>query len=312
MQSIGITLFYVAIGLIGILLITLGAIWKKREKQKMFISTSNYIKKEKVNKDKFFDLDKYLDSVWFVVDMEKDMYPIVQTSAYKITPRTITKARLLMILLSILFCILLKNIFILLPISIMLYQIPFALVKRKATKREIIFGEQLLDNFQMFVTDFTSTKNVQETVYNMSKKTMEPLKTEWTLLNANLSSGVSPEHSFVTFADRTGNKWARIFAQIMISYYNTGTSFTEQLMSLTEKMTNEKIVLQENRTEISSMVTLNIVLNACVPVVYIFNKLVQPETAAVFTDTTSGRFIILGVTLACMLSLYLAKKIAEW
>ena len=69
MQSIGITLFYVAIGLIGILLITLGAIWKKREKQKMFISTSNYIKKEKVNKDKFFDLDKYLDSVWFVVDM---------------------------------------------------------------------------------------------------------------------------------------------------------------------------------------------------------------------------------------------------
>lgn len=60
------------------------------------------------------------------------------------------------------------------------------------------------------------------------------------------------------------------------------------------------------------MVTLNIVLNICVPIVYIFNKIVQPETAAVFTDTTAGRFIILGVTLACMLSLFLAKKIAEW
>ena len=98
----------------------------------------------------------------------------------------------------------------------------------------------------------------------------------------------------------------------MISYYNTGTSFTEQLMSLTEKMTNEKIAIQENQTEISSMIILNVVLNICVPIVYIFNRIVQPEAAAVFTDTTSGRFIILGVTFACMASLFLAKKIADW
>lgn len=312
MQSLGLLFFYVTLILIGILFLIMSAAFKKKEKTKMVIANPIAIKKEVVKKKKIFDFDAFLDKRWFIVDMEKNMIPIVKASALKITPRQITKARLWMIIIACAFSALLKNIFIVIPVAIMLYQIPFALVKRKANKREIIFSEQLLDNFQMFVTDFVSTKNVQETVYNMTKKASEPLKTEWILLNASLSSGLNPEQSFVSFADRTGSKWARIFAQIMISYYNTGTNFTEQLMSLTEKMTNEKISVQENRTEISSMLTLNIVLNICVPIVYIVNRIVQPETAAIFTDTTSGRLIILGVTFACMASLWLAKKIAEW
>lgn len=311
MQSLGILLFYLSLVVIGILLVIMGNTISKKEKTRMFIEASA-IKKEKTKKKKLLDLDAWLDKQWFIESAEKDMESVIQTSALKITPRTITKARLWMLVFSCLFCMLLKNVFILIPVAIMLYQIPLSLVKSRAKKREQIFGEQLLENFQMFVTDFTSTKNVQQTVYNMSKKTSEPLKSEWTLLNANLSSGVTPEQSFVAFADRTGSKWARIFAQIMISYYNTGTSFTEQLMSLTEKMTNEKIAIQENQTEISSMIILNTVLNICVPVVYIFNRIVQPETAAIFTDTTSGRFIILGVTMACMSSLWLARKIADW
>lgn len=311
MQSLGILFFYISLIMIGILLIIMGVVFSKKQKTKIII-TNSFVKKDKTKKRKFFSLDKFLDKIWFISDMEKDMEPIIKTSALKITPRTVTKARLIMLICSILFSLALKNVFIVIPVSIMMYQIPYGLVRKRSKKRETIFGEQLLDNFQMFVTDFTSTKNVQESVYNMSKKSIEPLKSEWTLLNASLSSGVSPEKSFVQFADRTGSKWARIFAQVMISYYRTGTSFTEQLMSLTEKMTNEKIVLQENQTEISSMITLNIVLNICVPIVYIFNRIVQPETAAVYTNTTVGRFIVLFVTLACMLSLWLSKKIAEW
>ena len=313
MQSIPIIVFYVLIALMGVTLILVGHFVNKWNKSKMTTASNTInVKKKIVKKEKRLDFDKFLDKFWFVIDAEKRITPTIKISTLPITARTITKARIWMVIIAIIFSLLLKNAFIVIPISIMLYQIPFSLVKRKANKREAIFGEQLLENFQMFVTDFTSTRNVQETVYNMSKKSKEPLRSEWTLLNANLSSGVSPEQSFVTFADRIGNKWARIFAQIMISYYNTGTSFSEQLMSLTTKMTDEKVAIQENQTEISSMRTLVVILNLCVPVCYIFNRIVQPDTAKIFTDTTSGRMIIFAITLMCMLSLWLSKKIAEW
>ena len=302
--------FYALIVLIGILLIIAGHTMNRKRKREIKVAVKQGVRKKTEKERSRFD--KFLDRRWMVTDSEKSMEQAVLASGLPITPRTVTKQRLGAVAGAVLFSALLKNTYIVVPLAIMLWQIPFGLVKRRALKRETVFGEQLLDNFQMFVTDFASTNSVQTSVFNMTKKSVEPLRTEWELLSRNLSSGRPPKECFVTFADRTASKWSRIFAQIMISYYKTGTPFTEQLMSLTGKMSDEKITLQENQTEISSMVTLNVILNAIVPVVYIVNRIAQPDAAGTFTNTTSGRLIIFAVTMACMLSLWLGKKIAEW
>ena len=310
MPSLGITLSYLAVFLIGFFILILGHQISKYDKKKIFVSSVNSVKKEK--KEKKYTFDKFLDKIWFITNLEKRDKRMVMTSGYDITPRDLTKYRLFAILGGFIISLFLNNVLIIVPLCIMTYLIPGSIVKRKAIKRSIIFENQLLDNFQLFVTDFTSTRNVQTSVYNMTKKSIRPLRDEWELLSRSLNSGIAFDKCFVTFADRVGSKWARIFAQIMISYYNQGNDFTEQLMSLTTKMTNEKIRLQENRTEISSMQTLNLVMNIAVPIVYVINKIMQPEASAAFSDTFQGRIIVFAITICCGLSLYLGKKIAEW
>lgn len=309
MPSLGLTISYLVFFLIGLFVMLFGIQLSKYGKKKIYVSSVSTVKKEKKKTSKF---DTFLDKNWIITNSEKNMQRKIITSGLPITVRQLTKIRLLFILAGFLFSLLMNNILVAIPMCIMFYIIPGYIVNRKAKKREMIFEGQLLDNFQIFVTDFISTRNVQNSIYNMTKKSIEPLKSEWELLSRNVNSGIPFDKCFVAFADRTGSKWSRIFAQIMISYYNQGNDFTEQLMSLTAKMTDEKIRKQENQTEISSMVTLNIVMNIAVPIVYILNQIMQPEASAAFSTTVQGRLIILAITICCGLSLWLGHKIAEW
>lgn len=311
MPSLGLTISYVVFFLLGLFILILGVLITKADKKKIYVSTTNAVKKEKKNKKKNF-FDRLLDSLWFVANKEKEWKPRIVMSGYHLTVRQFTKIRIVCILIGVAISLFLNNILVMIPMCIILYVTPGYFVNRRAKKREMKFETQLLDNFQIFVTDFVSTKNVQMAVFNMTKKSIEPLKTEWEILSRSLNSGIPFDTAFVNFADRTGSKWSRIFAQIMISYYNQGNDFTEQLMALTGKMNDEKIMIQTNQTEISSMVTLNIIMNISVPIVYIFNKIMQPEASAAFSDTLQGRIIILLITCTCGLSLYLCHKLQEW
>jgi len=130
-------------------------------------------------------------------------------------------------------------------------------------------------------------------------------------LARKLNSGEPVEECFVEFAERTQNKWTLIFAQLMITYFRNGGDFTEQLLNITKNITNEKILDQTNTTELSSMRLINIAMNALVPVVYISNRILNPQDAKVFVDTEIGRIIIFGVVIACCVSLYIGKKVTQ-
>jgi len=83
------------------------------------------------------------------------------------------------------------------------------------------------------------------------------------------------------------------------------------LLNITKNITNEKILDQTNTTELSSMRLINIAMNALVPVVYISNRILNPQDAKVFVDTEIGRIIIFGVVIACCVSLYIGKKVTQ-
>lgn len=306
----GLILAYSVFFLLGVSIISLGVVLNKTTKKKIVTTSANRVKKEKQNKKDF--LDRRLDKSWLVQEKEKEWAPIIKISGLHITVRQFTKIKLALILLAIILSILMNNVFVIVPMCIIFSIVPNYIVKKKAKKRKARFEKQLLENFQTFVTDFSSTRNVQTTVFNMTKKSVSPLKEEWEVLSRSLNSGIPFDVCFVDFANRTGSKWTRIFAQIMISYYNQGNDFSEQLMSLTTKMNTEKIIAQENDTEISTLVTLNMVMNLAVPIIYIINKFLQPEASAAFSNTVQGRMVVLIITITCGLSLWLAHKLEEW
>jgi len=197
------------------------------------------------------------------------------------------------------------------PTCLICASLPVTYVEMKVNKKIKLFNDQVLEAFQFFITDYTTTKSVQKAIVNICPKLKYPLRREFELLARKLNSGADVEESFLNFAERTQNKWITIFCQMMITYFRNGGDFTPHLLSITQNITNEKILSEQNNTELSSLRWINIMMNALVPVAYISNRFINPQNARVFIDTPTGKILIFVVVMGCLISLYLGKKISD-
>lgn len=292
--------------LLGVFFIFYGLYLKKIQNKNSILSSVN-------NSRNFYKgfIDNVLDKIPFLVKEEEKTNKYMITISDKINVRTFTKIKLFGILLSFGIAIYFKNLLSFVPLVMIFWNLPNFLFEFIANKRMRHFEDQFIDALQIFITDFTTIKSVRKSLTNITPQLKNPLKEEFERLNRELNSGESIEKSFVSFAERTKNKWVLVFSQLMITYFRIGGDITEQVMNITKRINAEKINDEENTTELSMLRMLNIVLNMLVPVIYGISMWLNPEDTAVFINTAQGQLVILAVLCSCVLSLWIGKKITQ-
>ncbi len=294
--------------LLGVAFIVYGYLGSVQEKRKTILAR---LKRNKFSRKKEGKLDQLLNTIPSIVDTEKRLDTQLSILDVNYSARTFTKLKILAAICGVLLAIYLKNPLVVIPLAVIFVNIPTTFIEFKVNKKLKLFNDQVLEAFQLFISDYTTTKSVQKTIVAICPKLKYPLRKEFERLGRMLNSGATAEESFTEFARRTQNKWTMIFAQMMITYFRNGGDFTPHLMNITRSITSEKILDEQNTTELSSIRLVNICMNILVPIAYITNKFLNPEHARVFTDTPTGRVIIFGVVISSAVSLYLGKKITE-
>lgn len=291
--------------ILGILFILFGIVGDILRKKKNILIIPE--KRSATDKDL---LDRILDRIDFVVKREEEIDKKIAILDAN-DARTLTKFELLGMFIGILISIYLRNVLVVVPLTILCTNIPFACIEARINRKLKQLNDQVLEAFQLFITEYTTTRSVQKTITEICPKLKYPLRKEFELLARKLNSGVSIEEAFLSFAERTQNKWIMVFSQLMITYFRNGGDFIPHLLNITEYITSEKILAEQNITELSSLRWLNIGMNILVPIAYISNMFINPENARVFIETPQGRILMFFIVMSSMLSLYLGKKITR-
>lgn len=299
-----LTLVYILLLLLGACLITLAVLLQKEDKKKNVLQS--FIKDKRVTNDA---IDRILDSISYVHKFETHIQRKINILDKDITPRKITKRMLMSVLLCIIFGIYIKNSLAIIPLILIGYNLPMVMLDIQIKKKRRLLEEQLGDAIKMFVTEFTTNKSFIVALNNIMKDVKAPLKHEFARLLRKLNSGEPYAECLMDFAYRLDNKWAYIFAKLIINYLDKGVDFVDHLIRVTEAITEEKIKYKENATELTAMKTTNLVLNAAIPVVYVVNTQINKEQSRVFTDTPTGRIIMLCVIVGTFISLMLGLKL---
>lgn len=297
---------YIVFLLLGVLLIAYSLVGRSIERRKTIISRRGANKTQTIR-----FLDQWLGKNEFIKKQEEKFSKQVAVLDMEYDARKYTKLKILSALIGIAISAYLRNFFVAIPLALIGISVPTAFIEMKIKKRVSLFNDQILEAFQIFLTEYTTTRSVHKTIVDICPKLKNPLRKEFERLGRKLNSGEPIEECFIEFAERTQNKWTLIFAQMMITYFRNGGDFTEQLLNITKSITNEKILDETNSTELSSMRLINIAMNALVPIAYISNKFINPQDAKVFVETGIGKTIMFCVVIACSISLYIGKKITD-
>jgi Flp pilus assembly protein TadB len=293
--------------LLGILMVVFGLLKERTDRKKSVLGD---LLKESRGERKGI-IDKVLDRIPYIVEREKKLDAQISVLNVKYKARMFTYLELLGVVTALVISIYLRNWFILIPMVVIGFIVPVSFVEIKIKKKFKLFDDQILEAFQLFITEYTTTGNVQKTIANISPNIKYPLRNEFERLGRKLNSGEPVENCFMDFARRTNNRWTMVFAQMMITYFRTGGDFIPHLYSITESINNEKILAEQNSTELSSLRIVNMVLNALVPVAFVISRVINPEDTEVFTTTFAGKAIIFGVVVGCLISLVVGKKITD-
>lgn len=303
--SVPENLLVVLLIVLGILMVAFGILRHRQYRSKSILSK---LTKKKV---KIGLIDSILDRIEFIRKREEKLDFMLSVLDSKYTARTYTKMELVSIMIALLVSFYMKNWLIVGPMIIIGAMLPTFFIEIKVKKKQKLFNDQILEAFQMFITEYTTTKSVQKTIMAVSEKIKYPLKREFERLGRKLNSGEPYEECFMDFARRTQNRWTMVFAQMMITYFRNGGDFVPHLYQITENINDEKILAEQNTTELSSLRLINIILNALVPLAYITSKFINPQDTQVFVETSGGRVIIFFIVMGCLTSLLLGKKITD-
>jgi Flp pilus assembly protein TadB len=293
--------------LLGILLVLFGILNARAQRKKSVLG--ELLKQNRQAKKNI--VDKLLDRIPYIVEKERKLDAQISVLNVKYKARVFTLLELLGVVLAVIVSIYLKNVLIVVPMAIIGFIVPVSFVEIKIRKKFKMFDDQILEAFQLFITEYTTIGNVQKTITNICPKIKYPLRNEFERLGRKLNSGEPVEECFLDFAHRTNNTWTMVFAQMMITYFRTGGDFVPHLYSITENINNEKLLAEQNSTELSSLRIVNMVLNALVPVAFVISRVINPEDTKVFTTTFAGKAIIFGVVVGCLISLVVGKKITD-
>lgn len=296
--------FVIFLCITGLLLVILSIMMTIKERKKTIID--KYIKGEKIKTsflDRLFDDSKYISSF---EDKISNKYAIVFD---KIVPRTITKIIVLIMTIGIVFVLITKNI-ILLPIMVLIaYELPLLYLNVISKSKKNKIEEQLGISIKFLITEYTTTKSLVIAIQNIIPKLKNPIKKEYERLLRSINSGIDVKNALEDFSKRMNNKYARILACLINSFYEKGTEFTEQLMSISNDITDAQNEAKEGKAELTTVRWVNIIVNTVVFLTILIIFLFVPKFAVCFQNTIRGQIFLVVAVMNSFISIILGLRL---
>lgn len=296
--------FVIFLCITGLLLVILSIMMTIKERKKTIID--KYIKGEKIKisfLDRLFDDSKYISSF---EEKISNKYAIVFD---KIVPRTITKIIVLIMAIGIVFVLITKNI-ILLPIMVLIaYELPLLYLNVISKSKKNKIEEQLGISIKFLITEYTTTKSLVIAIQNIIPKLKNPIKKEYERLLRSINSGIDVKNALEDFSKRMNNKYARILACLINSFYEKGTEFTEQLMSISNDITDAQNEAKEGKAELTTVRWVNIIVNTVVFLTILIIFLFVPKFAICFQNTIRGQIFLVVAVMNSFISIILGLRL---
>lgn len=296
--------FVIFLCITGLLLVILSIMMTIKERKKTIID--KYIKGEKIKTsflDRLFDDSKYISSF---EEKISNKYAIVFD---KIVPRTITKIIVLIMAIGIVFVLITKNI-ILLPIMVFIaYELPLLYLNVISKSKKNKIEEQLGISIKFLITEYTTTKSLVIAIQNIIPKLKNPIKKEYERLLRSINSGIDVKNALEDFSKRMNNKYARILACLINSFYEKGTEFTEQLMSISNDITDAQNEAKEGKAELTTVRWVNIIVNTVVFLTILIIFLFVPKFAICFQNTIRGQIFLVVAVMNSFISIILGLRL---
>lgn len=296
--------FVIFLCITGLLLVILSIMMTIKERKKTIID--KYIKGEKIKTsflDRLFDDSKYISSF---EEKISNKYAIVFD---KIVPRTITKIIVLIMTIGIVFVLITKNI-ILLPIMVLIaYELPLLYLNVISKSKKNKIEEQLGISIKFLITEYTTTKSLVIAIQNIIPKLKNPIKKEYERLLRSINSGIDVKNALEDFSKRMNNKYARILACLINSFYEKGTEFTEQLMSISNDITDAQNEAKEGKAELTTVRWVNIIVNTVVFLTILIIFLFVPKFAICFQNTIRGQIFLVVAVMNSFISIILGLRL---
>lgn len=299
-----LTIVYIFLFILGILIFIYGALKEKERKQQTILK--KLVGKRMTSSSL---LDNLIDHIPNIAQLENKLDSKINILDKEMSPRKIIKKIILGMTLAIIFAIYINNIVAAIPLMAIGYFIPLIMLDIKVKKKRSLLEEQLCNAIKLFVTEFTTNASVYVALNNISDAVKNPLKGELERLLRKINSGEPRSECFMDFAKRLNNKWAYIFAKLVIDYIENGTDFTDNLIHISNSITEEKIQYKESSAELTLLKSTNLLINAAIPLVYFINKIMNPDQARIFVETGTGKLIMIFVIIGSFISLLLGLKI---
>lgn len=291
--------------LFGLLLVIFGILWERKIKKKNLFQTTE---KEETLIRHYTGI---LDRISWIRKEEEHLNKTLAILQVNYTARDITDIKIFGLVIAGMISFFLKNFLLFIPLAVLAWQIPKMVVERRIAKRLNLFDSQFLDALKAFLTEYATLQNAQQAFVKMLPKTENPIRQEFEYIARRLNSGEPPRRVMEDFAERTQNPWTMLFARLIIFHFEEGANIENQILALMDKLSTDKIIRDKNRTEVSAVRNVNLVLNAAVPLVFLSNYVLNPQAVQVFTDTPSGKAVLAVAALLSLVSLYLGKKLEQ-
>lgn len=298
-------LFYLFLILIGVNCVAMSLVFH-------FVSDSNSLLEKYLGENNnMTKIDKILNKIGFVNTFENYCSTKFYILNYKITARTITKITISSIFIGLLFALVIKNIIVIpfiIMVGIISPQLYFSILK---TKEKNKIEEQLGHAIRFFRTEYTTTNNVPIALQNIIPKLQDPLKSHFEKLSQEINYGINPKTALIEFKNNVQNKFATIFANLLITHFEKGTDFGDKIISISTRINSTQLRYKENRSELATMRITNYILNgalfASIIIIYFF----APEWGLVYKNTVEGQMLMTLFILNGFSSIILGFKISD-
>ncbi|MGB9812397.1 MAG: type II secretion system F family protein [Thermovenabulum sp.] len=247
--------------------------------------------------------------------LRKYMYNMEQALAYlnndKISAENIIKIQLFLLFISFGLTIYLRNIYIFIPMTILFLWVPLMIINEIKNRAIDAYDKQVLDFIQIFSSELAATKSVIKALEKTTKRIEPPLRYELEKLVLAIHTGENPTKALNKFKIRVENKWIKMLSNLISIYYEKGGELVPYIIRLGEDITNEKIIIQKNKTEITTMRLTNTVINSLLPLFLVINIVLNPQSIEFFKNTATGKILLTITVILTLISFYLTQMIVE-
>lgn len=298
-------IFILIIGAIGIGLCLIAVLLASIDSNKNILK--KYIKPEKEESR----LDRFLDTKKIIIKFEDKISKKYRVIEDRFPVRKITKITIISMIIGIIFSIFIRNLIIIPFILIMCYLTPQLYLSMVKSKEQNRMEKELGNAIRFFRTEFTTTQSVPMALQNIIPKLNEPVKKYFEILSKEINYGIDPKIALCEFKKNVNDKFASIFANLLISYFEKGTAFGDSIIDISTKINNAQLRNKDKQVELSTMRVTNYILNFVLAVSIIIIYFVSPSIGIYFKQTIQGQLIMTLAIISGFVSLLLGFKISD-